>query len=270
MLGRVCVVTGGASGIGKATCVQLAREGARVVVLDRRLQPVEGGQSVLEGMKSARRQEGLPPMDDLFVVCDVTSSDSVSTAFSTGLEKFGRLDVLVNSAARMDGHSLLETSEAEWDSIMATNAKGVFLCTKAAVAQFMKQERSADGIRGRVVNISSQHGMLHCPGNVAYGTSKACVAYMTKQIGSEYIREGVVVNAVAPGKIITGRPGSRLEAATPEEERELQQSFARTPHGALRLGAPQDVANAVVYLASDEASYIVGENLMVDGGYAAS
>uniref|UniRef100_A0A7S4R8A5 Ketoreductase domain-containing protein n=1 Tax=Alexandrium monilatum TaxID=311494 RepID=A0A7S4R8A5_9DINO len=271
LAGRVCLVTGGASGIGKAICAQLAREGARVAVLDVRRTPREGGDDVFEAMRAARRLEGLPVEPDLFVEGSVADAAAVASVVEAVLERFGRLDVLVNNAALMGGRPLLETSEEEWDRSMATNTKGVFLCTKAAVSQFLRQDRrEPDGIRGRVVNVSSQHGMLYCPGNVAYGTSKAAVAYMTRQIGCEYIREGVVVNAVAPGRILTGRAGSRLDAQSAEEEGELQASFARTPHGALRLGTPEDVARAVAFLASDEASFIVGENLMVDGGYAAS
>merc|ERR1712000_658655 len=145
---------------------------------------------------------------------------------------------------------------------MAVNAKGVFLCTKAAVKLFLQQDRRGpDGIRGRIVNISSQHGMVYCPGNVAYGTSKAAVAYITRQVGCEYIGEGIVVNAVAPGRILTGRVGSRLDAANDDERHELDLSLARTPHGAMRLGAPRDIARAVAFLASDSATYIVGENL---------
>ena len=137
----------------------------------------------------------------------------------------------------------------------------------------MKQSpRGPDGVRGRVVNISSQHGMLACPGSLAYGVSKAAVAYMTRQIGVEYIQHGIVVNAVAPGRIMTGRPGSRIAGPdlTAEETHENHLSLARTPHGALRLGLPRDVASAVAFLASDDASFIVGENIMVDGGYKAS
>ena len=158
---------------------------------------------------------------------------------------------------------------------MAVNAKGVFLCSKAAVAQFLTQpRRGPDGIRGRIVNISSQHGMVWCPGNAAYGTSKAAVAYLTRQVGSEYISEGVVVNAVAPGRILTGREGSRSlaqgAAEVEEEVAGLAESEARTPHSAIRLGEPADVARAVAFLASDLATFIVDENLVVDGGYTAS
>lgn len=271
LMGRVCLVTGGASGIGKAICIQLACEGASIVVLDHQRAPREGGHDVRDSMRKAREVQGLPPRKDIFILGSVSEEGDVARALAAAVQHFGKLDVLINNAAKMDGATLLETSEEEWDAIMTTNVKGVFLCTKAAIEQFLKQDCSgSDGIRGRVVNISSQHGMVHCPGNVGYGTSKAAVAYFTRQVACDYISQGIVVNAVAPGRILTGRPGSRLDAQSPHEESELLASFARTPHGSLRLGCPQDVASAVAFLASDDASFIVGENLMVDGGYMAS
>jgi len=271
LMGRVCLVTGGASGIGKAICIQLAREGASIIVLDQRRTPREDGHDVCDSMREARDVQGLPPAKDIFIVGNASDRGDVGKAVAAAVQHFGKLDVLVNNAAKMDGAPLLETSEDEWDATMTTNVKGVFLCTKAAIEQFLKQDgHGLDGIRGRVVNISSQHGMVHCPCNVGYGTSKAAVAYFTRQVACDYIAQGIVINAVAPGRILTGRPGSRLDAQSPHEESELRSSFARTPHGSLRLGCPQDVANAVAFLASDDASFIVGENLMVDGGYMAS
>jgi NAD(P)-dependent dehydrogenase (short-subunit alcohol dehydrogenase family) len=156
---KVCLVTGGASGIGKAICVQLAREGATVVAFDVRRAPREGGKDVISLMRAARQSESLPAQQDLFIEGDVSNVDSVQGAIVTTVESFGRLDVLVNNAAKMNGHALLDTSEEEWDDIMAVNAKGVFLFSKAAVKQFLQQPRlGSDGIRGRIVNISSQHG----------------------------------------------------------------------------------------------------------------
>jgi len=163
---KICLVTGGASGIGKAICVQLAREGATVVAFDVRRAPREGGEDVISLMRAARQSEGLSPQQDLFVEGDVSNAAAVAEAVATTVGTHGRLDVLVNNAAKMNGHTLLDTSEEEWDEIMGVNAKGVFLFSKAAVAQFLLQPRlGPDGIRGRIVNISSQHGSapLSCP-----------------------------------------------------------------------------------------------------------
>lgn len=156
---KICLVTGGASGIGKAICIQLAREGATVVAFDVRRAPREGGEDVMSLMQAARQSDGLSPQQDLFVEGDVSNATAVREAVATTVGTFGRLDVLVNNAAKMNGHALLDTTEEEWDEIMRVNAKGVFLFSKAAVAQFLQQPRlGPDGIRGRIVNISSQHG----------------------------------------------------------------------------------------------------------------
>jgi NAD(P)-dependent dehydrogenase (short-subunit alcohol dehydrogenase family) len=152
---------------------------------------------------------------------------------------------------------LLEETEEGWDRVMAVNAKGVFLGCKRAVQQMMTQE-PRDGVRGRIVNISSQMGMICAPGEIAYGTGKAAAAYLTRQIAVDYAKQGIICNAVAPGKINTSfaTTGARLDFVR-----------ARTPLP--RLGEPEDIARAVLFLASDEATYITGENLMVDGGWMA-
>ena len=123
--------------------------------------------------------------------------------------RWGRLDVIVNNAATRAGGPLLETSEADWDRVMAVNAKGVFFGCKRAVQQMLTQAPPADGdpeVRGRIVNISSQHGMIRAPEDIAYGVGKAAVVYMTRQIAGDYGGQGIVCNAVAPGKILTGKP----------------------------------------------------------------
>ena len=181
---------------------------------------------------------------------------------ASAVERYGRLDVMVNNAAIFTGHALLETTEEEWDRTMAVNVKGVFFGCKRAVQQMLTQTPVGDA-RGRIVNISSQHGMISCPGDIAYGVSKSACVYITRQIAADYGEQQIVCNAVAPGKILTGRqePETIGEAA-------LAYSRSRTPMP--RLGRPADVASAALFLASDAASYITGENLMVDGGWMAS
>lgn len=174
----------------------------------------------------------------------------------------GHLDVMVNNAAIGIDKPLLETDEADWNRVMDVNLKGVFFGCKAAVAAMLAQGAGADGARGRIINISSQHGMVAAPGDIAYGVSKAGVVYITRQIAADYAARGIVCNAVAPGKILTGKEGP---AAAPET---LAYSRSRTPMD--RLGQPEDVAGAALFLASAEATYIQGENLMVDGGWMAS
>lgn len=254
MQDRNVVVTGGASGIGKAICLRLAAEGANVVIADLQQEPLEGGADVLAEIEPL-------PGNAAFVQADVSQWQDVDRAVATAVEEFGRLDVIVNNAAISVGKPLLDTSEEEWDRVMAINAKGVFFGCKRAVQQFLSQKPRGE-VRGRIVNISSQHGMICAPHDFVYGVGKAAVVYMTRQVASDYAKQGIVCNAVAPGKILTGKTGNAVDP------NRLAYSEARTPWS--RLGRPTDVANAVLFLASDEATYITGENLLVDGGWMAA
>ena len=253
---RTVVVTGGASGIGKAICLKAAAEGAKVVVADIREDPREGGVNTVDAIVEAGGEAS-------FMNVDITRWDDVDRLISQTVARHGALDVMVNNAAAHGGKALLETSEEEWDQIMAVGAKGMFFGCKRAIQQMLTQEpRAGAEARGRIVNISSQHGMIRAPNDFAYGVSKACAVYMTRQIAGDYAPQGIVCNAVAPGKILTGKTGS---AIAPDA---IANSHARTPWP--RLGRSEDVASAVIFLASDEASYITGENLMVDGGWMAN
>ena len=176
-------------------------------------------------------------------------------------ERHGRLDILVNDAAIGLGKPLLATSRQEWERVLAVNLTGVFLMCRAAVRQMLRQEPRNE-TRGRIVNISSQHGMIAAPEDIAYGTSKSGVVYITRQIAADYAKDQIVCNAVAPGKILTGKTGRAVEP------RWIEYSQSRTPMA--RLGTPEDVARAALFLASDEATYLTGVNLMVDGGWMAA
>ncbi|WP_137126337.1 SDR family NAD(P)-dependent oxidoreductase [Roseomonas sp. HF4] len=250
---KVVVVTGGASGIGRAIAVLFAREGARVVIGDVTETPLEGGPPTREVIEAAGGTVRFRP-------CDVSSWADVDALVGAAVAEFGRLDVMVNNAAiRGEGRPLLETSEADWDRVMAVNAKGVFFGCKRAVQQFLAQD-PVEEVRGRIVNISSQHGMVAAPGKIAYGTGKAAAAYITKQVAVDYAKQGIVCNAVAPGRILTGRPAGPGTDA-------MAYSEMRTPMA--RLGRPMDVASAALFLASGEATFLTGHNLMVDGGWMA-
>jgi NAD(P)-dependent dehydrogenase (short-subunit alcohol dehydrogenase family) len=254
LLGKSIVITGASSGIGRAIACRFAAEGARLVLADITTDVREGGVPTIERL----RADGC---EAEFIRTDVSSEADASQAIALAVERFGRLDGVVNNAAIGIGKPLLEASLAEWNRVFAVNLTGVFLMSRAAVAAMLQQE-VRDGVRGRIVNISSQHGMIACPEDIAYGTSKAGVVYITRQIAVDYAKDHIVCNAVAPGKIVTGKPG---RAAEP---RWMDYSRSRTPMP--RLGVPEDVANAALFLASDDATFITGENILVDGGWMAA
>jgi len=252
--GRVAVVTGSASGIGRSIAIRFAEEGARVVVSDVRPDPREGGPNteavIADGGGEVAR-----------IDADVSRWDAIDALVGETVDRFGRLDVMVNNAAIAGRHSkpLLETTEDDWDAIMAVNLRGVFLCCKRAIAEMLDQEPIGE-VRGRVINISSQHGMIGPPGHVAYAVSKGGVVNLTHQLAVDYAHGGILVNAVAPGKILTGSPEQADEAS-------MEYARSRTPFP--RLGRPTDVAGAAAFLASDDSTYVSGTNLLVDGGWMA-
>jgi glucose 1-dehydrogenase len=254
LIGRTAIVTGAASGIGRAIAKRFAHEGAKVLIADLRESPLEGGRPVHEEIGAAGGEA-------IFLETDVASASNLARAIAAVSNRWGRLDIMVNNAATYVGKSLLETSEEEWGRVMAVNATGVFLGCKYAVAQMLKQELRGE-VRGRLINISSQQGMIACPGDIAYGTGKAASVYLTRQIAADYATQGIVCNAVAPGKVVTGNAPQDHDAAA------LAISRSRTPWP--RLGRPEDIASAALFLASDEASFITGHNLLVDGGWMAA
>ncbi len=253
---RSIIITGAASGIGKVTALRAAKEGANVVIADIRENPLEGGENTIDEIHAHGGSA-------VFMHVDVTQWADVDRMVTDTVARFGRLDIMVNNAAAHARAPLIETSEEDWDRVMAVGAKGIFFGCKRAIKQMLLQDpRPEAEARGRIVNISSQHGMIRAPNDFAYGVSKACAVYMTRQIAGDYAEQGIICNAVAPGKILTGKGG---DAISPEA---IAYSHSRTPWP--RLGRPADVAAAVIFLASDDASYITGENLMVDGGWMAS
>lgn len=255
LVGRVAIVTGASSGIGRAIALAFADEGAAVVLADLREDPLEGGTTTSEEIRS---RSG----DATFVRADLGASADVERLVAEAVRTHGRLDTLVNNAATYVGKPLLETTEEEWDRVQAVNVKGVFLLCRGAVRQMLAQEPSGDEARGRIVNVGSQHGLVAAPLDIAYGTSKSAVMYMTRQIATDYAAQGIVCNCVAPGKVYTGKGGRELE---PEWQAAWR---SRTPWP--RAGQPEDVARAAVFLASSEATFLTGATLMVDGGWSAN
>jgi glucose 1-dehydrogenase len=253
--GKSIVVTGGSSGLGRAMALRFAAEGADIVVGDLREDPREGGQPTVEVI-AAQGGRGV------FVRADAALGDDVDLLVRTAVERSGRLDVMVPNAIIAGRHSkgLLETDEDDWDAIMAVGLRGVFLACKCAVQQMLTQDPVREA-RGRIVLISSQHGMVGPPGHVAYAAAKGGVVNLTRQIAVDFGPRGIICNALAPGKILT------TPIDEPDAPEVLAYSHARTPFP--RLGRPEDVASLAVFLASDECTYMSGANVMVDGGWMA-
>ena len=211
--------------------------------------------------------EGGPPTASLigeaavFQRCDVASAADVDALVTAAVARWGRLDVMVNNAAVFSGTALTETSEVDWARVMGVNMTGMFLGCKRAVEQMLAQD-ARDEVRGRIVNIGSQQGVVSSPRDLPYGVSKAGAIYITRQIAVDYAARGIVCNSISPGKVVTGKPGIAMDPAL------LDNARRRTPWP--RLGRPSDIANAAVWLASDRATFITGSNLVVDGGWLAA
>jgi glucose 1-dehydrogenase len=253
---RSAVVTGSSSGIGRAIAQRLAADGFWVLLADVRREPLTGG----EPTDQLIQQQG---GESEYISADVSRHDDCERIVARACERTGSLDALINNAALAGEHSkpLLATENSDFDAIIAVNLRGPFILCREAIRRMLTQPLRADA-RGRIVNITSQHGMVGAPGHFAYAISKGGLVQLTRQIAIEHARDGIICNAVAPGKIVTGTPGDLSQS---EDTSAYVQS--RTPFP--RLGVPADVAAAVSFLASDDATYISGVNLMVDGGWMA-
>ena len=254
LAGNVAIVTGASSGIGRAIALTYAKEGARVVLADVTTTPLEGGDVTLDLVLRAGAE-------GFFERVDVGQWEQIDALVTATVVRYGRLDIMVNNAAISSATGLLETTEAEWERVMRVNLTGMFHGCKRAVQQMVTQE-PRDEVRGRIINLGSQQGIVNCPGETPYGVSKAGAIYITKQIAVDYAKHLIVCNSISPGKIVTGRPGVGQDPALVENARR------RTPWP--RLGRPEDIANAAVFLGSNRATYITGANLVVDGGWLAN
>ena len=240
--GKTALVTGGSRGLGRAVCLELAKGGANVVLC------YAGNEAAAQ--ETVREIEALGAKA-LAIRCDVSDAAQVDALVKAAVETFGRIDILVNNAGITRDNLLMRMSEADFDAVISTNLKGTFLCMKAVSRLMLKQRY------GRIVNLSSVVGLRGNAGQVNYAASKAGVVGMTKSLAKELASKGVTVNAVAPGFIDTDMTAVMQEAA----RMSIQASI---PAG--RPGAAEDVANAVAFLASEEAAYITGQVLAVDGG----
>ncbi|WP_054767126.1 3-oxoacyl-[acyl-carrier-protein] reductase [Lysinibacillus parviboronicapiens] len=240
--GKVAVVTGASRGIGRAIALKLAEEGAKIVV------NYSGSQAKAEEVVASIQANG---GEAIAIQASVSIAEEVTSLMDAAVKTFGSLDILVNNAGITRDNLLMRMKEDEWDDVLDTNLKGVFLCTKAVTRQMMKQRA------GRIINISSIVGVAGNAGQANYVAAKAGVIGLTKTTAKELASRNILVNAIAPGFIET-----EMTDQLPEE---LKQGML-TQIPLAKLGQPEDIAKAVVFLASDDANYMTGQTLHIDGG----
>ena len=251
---KIALVTGAGSGIGREIALLYAQQGAQVTVAD--IQEDAAAAVVAEISERNGLARSLP--------LNIADEGQVRVAMQGVVEQYGRLDILVNNAGVSHVGNVLETSAEDWDRVMAVNARGVFLCSKYAVAQ-MLQQKPAGGI---LVNIASVAGMIAVDRRFPYGASKGAVISMTRSIAIDFANQGIRANAICPGTVHTPFVEGFLERNFAENKDEVrQQLHARQPIG--RMGRPEEIAAAALYLASDEAALITGSTLVIDGGWTA-
>jgi 3-oxoacyl-[acyl-carrier protein] reductase len=237
---KVVMITGGAAGIGQATALGFAREGAKVVILDLAAR----GEEVAEKIK----QDG---GDALFIQANVSVSDEVQAAIKTAIDTYGQIDILVNNAGITRDNLIMKMKEEDWELVLRVNLFSTYHCSKAVIRPMMKKRY------GRIVNVASVVGLAGQAGQTNYAASKAGIIGFTKSLAKEVGSRNITVNAVAPGFIKTA-----LTEVLPKEQ--VEATIEYTPLG--RLGEVEDIAKAILFLASDDAAFITGQVLTVDGG----
>lgn len=243
---KVAMVTGSGHGIGRAIALKLAEVGATVVVND--IGDVSTVNGVVEEIKALGARS-------LAVIADVSSASDVDSMVEKTINTYGKIDILVNNAGIARDQLILRMSEEEWDKVLAVNLKSVFLCTKAVLKTMIKRRW------GRIINITSVVGIVGNPGQANYASAKAGIIGLTRTIAKEVASRNITVNAIAPGFIDTGMTQRLAEDWKQELKKHIPLGY---------LGSPGDVAEAVAFLASEEARYITGQVLNVDGGMATS
>ncbi len=246
--GKVALVTGGSYGIGRAAAMALVRKGAKVVIAD---VDIKNGEETLRRIKEAGG-------DAIFVKTDVSQETEVETLIKKTIEKYDRLDCALNNAGIHKVFvSTVDFTQTDWNELIDVNLKSVWLCMKHEIPQMLEQGK------GAIVNTSSVAGLIAAPSNPAYPASKHGVVGLTKSAAIEFARRGIRINCICPGPIRTGMHES-LVAVAPEV---VEMMNTKVPMG--RIGEPEEAAAAAIWLCSDEASYITGHALPVDGGLVA-
>ncbi|KJS50579.1 SDR family NAD(P)-dependent oxidoreductase [Desulfosporosinus sp. BICA1-9] len=245
--GKVAVVTGAGAGIGKSIAEIFAKEGAKVVVSTRR---AANGQPVAAEIVRNGGQA-------IFVKCDVSIEEDIKVMIEKTLEEYGRIDVLVNNAGVNFVKSFEELKPEDWDRVMNTDLRGTFLCSWYSIPHMLKQGK------GNIINITSVHTLAGLPGAAPYDAAKWAVVGLTKSMAVEFASRNIRVNALSPGLIDT-QIWDDIKAAAPDMGECLTYWKSNIPAG--RVGTPEEIAYTAVFLASDEASYITGANIVADGG----
>jgi NAD(P)-dependent dehydrogenase (short-subunit alcohol dehydrogenase family) len=250
LAGKVALITGGGTGIGRACALAFADEGAKVGLVGRRIEPLSAvAAEISSGGASATT-----------VQCDVTKNDSVERAIQTVADRFGQLNIVVNNAGAMSPGNAEQTTEVNWDMMVDINLKGTFLVSRAALS-FL---RRAGG--GSIINVGSVYGIVGAKQRAAYAASKGGVTMLTRAMAMDHAHEKIRVNCICPSLVET-EIARELFARAPNPEEARKQRIAMIPMG--RAASPDEVAHLAVYLASDESTWVTGAALPIDGGQSA-